>query len=98
MLKDNHKHTNPPSYDGPEGYFASYELEFLNFTLGLCKNVPMRTGISSTTKNKRAEFVNSRIFDKEFYFFCRFVRCVNGFFIQRHNDNDDNKNRNNEIQ
>lgn len=50
MLKDNHKHTNPPSYDGPEGYFASYELEFLNFTLGLCKNVPMRTGISSTTK------------------------------------------------
>ena len=41
---------------------------------------------------------NSRIFDKEFYFFCRFVRCVNGFLIQRHNDNDDNKNRNNEIQ
>ena len=80
MLKDNHKHTNPPSYDGPEGYFASYELEFLNFTLGLCKNVPMRTGISSTTKNKRAEFVNSRIFDKVLFLlsFCKMCERIFG--------------------
>ena len=61
MLKDNHKHTNPPSYDGPEGYFASYELEFLNFTLGLCKNVPMRTGISSTTKKSELN-LSTRVF------------------------------------
>lgn len=42
--------------------------------------------------------LSTRLFLIKFYFFCRFVRCVNGFLIQRHNDNDDNKNRNNEIQ
>lgn len=52
--------------------------KFLQLTLGLCKNVPMRTGISSTTKNKRAEFVNSLIFDKVLFLlsFCKMCERI----------------------
>ena len=42
--------------------------------------------------------LSTHLFLIKFYLFCRFIRCVNGFLMQRHNDNDDNKNRNNEIQ
>ena len=42
--------------------------------------------------------LSTHLFLIKSYLFCRFIRCVNVFLMQRHNDNDDNKNRNNEIQ
>ena len=40
--------------------------------------------------------LSTHLFLIKSYLFCRFIRCVNGFLMQRHNDNDGNKN--NEIQ
>ena len=41
--------------------------------------------------------LSTHLFLIKSYLFCRFIRCVNGFLMQRHNDNDDNKCRSNPI-